>query len=441
MATRRQALAGVLVVAAVAYAVPVQATLPIQQWQTASGARVLFVETHDLPMLDVAVDFPAGTSRDTREKSGLASLTLRMLRLGAEGLDEDQIAERLADVGADIGGRFDMDRAGYGLRTLSSAREREQAVAVLLRILQTPTFPQPIFEREKERVLAALKESDIKPETIADREFKRLLYADHPYSLRGSGEIDTVARLTRDDLMDFYGRHFSAGVAVVSIIGDLSRDQARVIAEQLTSGLKLAVPLPALPPVPRIAKEQTNWIAHQATQAHILIGQPGIKRLDPDYFPLWLGNYVLGGGGFSSRLNEEIRQKRGFAYSAYSYFNPLAQQGPFQIGLQTKKVQAEEALKVARDTLAKFVADGPTQQEFEAAKQNIVGGFPLRIDSNAKILEYLSLIGFYRLPPTYLEDFPVKIEAVTLAQVNDAWRRRIDPARMITVVVGASAQP
>jgi len=150
---------------------------------------------------------------------------------------------------------------------------------------------------------------------------------------------------------------------------------------------------------------------------------------------------VLGGGGFSSRLNEEIRQKRGFAYSTYSYFSPLAQQGPFQIGLQTKKDQAEEALKVVRDTLAKFVADGPTLQEYEAAKQNIVGGFPLRIDSNRKILEYLSLIGFYRLPPSYLDDFPARIDAVTLAEVKEAWHRRIDPARMATVVVGASAKP
>jgi zinc protease len=431
----------VFAVAAVACVAPVQATLPVQQWQTASGARVLFVEIHDLPMLDVAVDFPAGTSRDPRDKSGLAALTLRMLRLGAEGLDENQIAERLADVGAEIGGRFDMERAGYGLRTLSSARERDQAVAVLLRILQRPTFPQPIFEREKERVLAALKESDTKPETVADREFKRLLYADHPYSLRGSGENDTVARLSRDVLLGFYRSHFSAREAVVSIIGDLGREQARTIAEQLTSGLQAAAPLPALPPVPRLVKEQADWIAHPATQAHVLIGQPGITRLDPDYFPLWVGNYVLGGGGFSSRLNEEIRQKRGFAYSAYSYFYPLAQQGPFQIGLQTRKDQAEEALKVARDTLAKFVADGPTQQEFEAAKQNIVGGFPLRIDSNRKILEYLSLIGFYRLPPSYLEDFPARIDAVTLAEVKDAWRRRIDPARMVTVVVGASARP
>jgi zinc protease len=189
--------------------------------------------------------------------------------------------------------------------------------------------------------------------------------------------------------------------------------------------------------VEALSAGETVKIAHPATQAHIVIGQPGIRRKDPDYFPLWLGNYVLGGGGFSSRLSEEIRQKRGFAYSTYSYFNPLRQEGPFQIGLQTKKEQSEEALKVAREVLARFVADGPTQQELDNAKQNVIGGFPLRIDSNRKILGYLSIIGFYELPLNYLDEFPAKIEAVTLAEVKDAWRRRVRPDRMVTVVVGS----
>jgi len=147
---------------------------------------------------------------------------------------------------------------------------------------------------------------------------------------------------------------------------------------------------------------------------------------------------VLGGGGFSSRLNEEIRQKRGYAYSAYSYFNPLSQEGPFQIAVQTKKEQAEEALKVAQDTLARFVAEGPTQQELDAAKQNIIGGFPLRIDSSKKIQDYLSIIGFYRLPLTYLDDFSANIERVTLEQVKEAWRRRMHPERMATVIVAGA---
>lgn len=415
------------------------ATLPIQQWQTTSGARVLFVETHDLPMLDLAVDFPAGASRDAPDKSGAASLTLGLMRSGAAALGEDEISERLANVGADMSGRFDMDRAGYGLRSLSNARERDEALGLLAAVLQKPTFPKQIFEREQQRTLAGLKEAETRPEVLAEREFRHLLYGKHPYSLRGSGEVETVAKLRREDVVDFYRRHFTAGDAVVSIIGDLTREEAGAIAERLTAGLsRRSQPLPLLPPIVPLKAAQTSRIGHPATQAHILIGQPGIKRLDPDYFPLFLGNHVLGGGGFSSRLNAEIRQKRGYAYSAYSFFNPLALEGPFQVALQTKREQAEDAFKVAQDTLASFVAEGPTQQELDAAKQNIIGGFPLRIDSNRKIQEYLSVIGFYRLPLTYLDDFSVQIEHVTLERIKEAWRRRIHPERMVTVVVAGA---
>lgn len=415
------------------------ATLPIQQWKTANGARVLFVEAHDLPMLDVSVDFPAGYSRDSREKSGAASLTLRLMGLGVEGLDEDQISERYADVGAQPSGRFDADRAGISLRTLSSEQERKQSLDLMARILQQPTFPQSALERELAVLIAGLREADIKPETLADREFRRLVFGDHPYGMRSSGEADTVANISRADLVDFHRRHYVAEAAVVSMIGDISRDQAKAIAEQLTRGLRKSLAaLTPLPPVAAIATAQLSRISHPATQAHILIGQPGLRRKDPDYFPLWLGNYVLGGGGFSSRLSEEIRQKRGFAYSTYSYFNPLAREGQFQIGLQTKKEQSEEALAVTRKVLADFVEGGPTQAELDNAKQNIVGGFALRIDSNRKILDYLSVIGFYELPLDYLDQFPAKIEAVTLAQVRDAWKRRIHPDRMATVVVAGS---
>jgi zinc protease len=432
---------GLLALACLFAASAANATLPIQQWQTAGGARVLFVETHDLPMLDLAVDFPAGASRDTADKSGLASMTLGLMRSGAAALDEDEISERLASVGADMSARFDMDRAGYGLRTLSSARERDEALQLFAAVLQKPTFPQQIFEREQQRTLAGLREGETRPEVLADREFRHLLYGTHPYSQRGSGEAETVAKLRREDLVEFYRMHFSAGDAIVSIIGDLTRSEASAIAEQLTSGLThRSQPLPALPPVAQLETAQVSRISHPATQAHILIGQPGIKRLDPDYFALFLGNYVLGGGGFASRLNDEIRQKRGYAYSTYSYFNPLALEGPFQIALQTKKDTTEDALKVAQDTLAKFVAEGPTPQELDAAKQNIIGGFPLRIDSNRKILDYLSIIGFYRLPLTYLDDFPDQIERITLDQIKDAWSRRIHPERMATVVV-AGAEP
>ena len=434
-------LKGLLALASVV-AASAHATLPIQQWQTTSGARVLFVETHDLPMLDIAVDFPAGSSRDAPAKSGVASLTLGLMRSGTDPYGEDEISERLASIGAELSGRFDMDRAGYGLRTLSSARERDEALELLASVLQKPTFPQKTFEREQQRALAGLREAETRPEILADREFRHLLYGEHPYSRPGAGEVETVEKLGRDDLMEFYRDHFTARDAVVSIIGDLTRSDAGAIAEQLTAGLNRgSQPLPALPAVAQLQAAKTSRVAHPATQAHILIGQPGIKRLDPDYFPLFLGNYVLGGGGFASRLNDEIRQKRGYAYSTYSYFNPLALEGPFQIAVQTKKETTQDALKVAQDTLAKFVAEGPTPEELDAAKQNIIGGFPLRIDSNKKILDYLSIIGFYRLPLTYLDDFPAQIERLTLDQIKDAWRRRIHPERMVTVVVAGAGSP
>ncbi len=178
-------------------------------------------------------------------------------------------------------------------------------------------------------------------------------------------------------------------------------------------------------------------IPHPASQSHILIGAPGVARGDPDYFPLYVGNYMLGGGGFESRLMNEVREKRGLAYSVYSYFMPLKQPGAFQIGLQTRKDQADEALKLVRATLAKFIANGPTEQELLAAKQNIIGGFPLRIDSNRKILGYLSVIGFYDLPLTYLDDFTRNVDKVTVAQIRAAFARHIDPQAMATVIVGA----
>ncbi|PTR06599.1 zinc protease [Nitrosospira sp. Nsp5] len=412
------------------------ATLPIQHWQAASGAQVYFVESRDLPILDVSVDFSAGSGTDTPDKSGRAGLALYLLSLGAGGLSEDQIAKAIADIGAQLGAHFDQDRAGVTLRTLSSARERKQALDILGRVIQHPEFVVTVLEREQQRIIAGLKEADTKPDIIADRALMKMLYGSHPYGLRGSGEIETVGALRRDDLMDFYRSRYSAPGAVVSIMGDVSRAEAAAIAESLTSELPQSVPAYVIPAVTEPVPE-TKRITHPATQSHILLAYPGLRRDDPDYFPLLVGNYVLGGGGFTSRLMEEIRQKRGLAYSVNSHFSPLREKGPFEISLQTRKEQSEEALVLTRKVLADFVAGGPTEKELVAAKQNIIGSFPLRLDSNRKILGYLSVIGFYDLPLTYLDDYLKAVGNVTVAQIKDAFQRRIKPEGMVGVVVGA----
>jgi zinc protease len=413
------------------------ATPDIQHWQSASGAKVLFVENHDLPMLDVAVTLQAGSSFDAPDKSGVAGLTHQLLDAGAGGLSEDQISRGMADVGAQFGGDFNPDSAGVSLRTLSSAAEREKALDIMARVLQHPEFPEAILEREKVRLIAALKEAETQPESIAEKAFQKAVYGTHPYALLGTGEVGTVGKITVQDLRDFYHAHYQADHAVVAIMGDETRAEAEAIARQLTAQLPKSPAPAALPNVAMKIAASELRIPHPASQSHILIGAPGVARGDPDYFPLFVGNYVLGGGGFESRLMNEVREKRGLAYSVYSYFMPLKQPGPFQIGLQTRKDQADEALKLVRKTLANFIANGPTEQELLAAKQNIIGGFPLRIDSNRKILGYLSVIGFYNLPLTYLDDFTHNVDKVTVAQIRDAFKRHIDPQAMATVIVGA----
>ena len=413
------------------------AELPIRQWRTESGARVLFVESRTLPMLDVAIEFPAGSGRDSAQTSGIANLTMRLLRLGTQSMSEDEISERLADVGAGLSSRFDVDRAGYALRTLSGERERAQALQILRDIVQSPSFPSEAIEREKSRTISALRESEIRPATIAERTFRELIFGAHPYSRSDTGIPGTVAKISRAEMMRFYRRHYTASGAVIAIIGDVSAEEARRIAEMLTAGLAPAAePLDELPPVPAPVASVQRVVPHAATQAHIRMGMPGMSRGDPDYFPLWLGNHVLGGGGFSSRLTIELRQKRGLSYSSYSYFAPYSRPGPFAIGVQTKKEQAAEVLAVVQRTLRDFVAEGPSAEELEASKQNVIGGFVLRVDSNSEILEYLSMIGFYQLPIDYVDRFPERIAAVTRAQVTDAFRRRVRPDDMVTVVVG-----
>jgi zinc protease len=182
-------------------------------------------------------------------------------------------------------------------------------------------------------------------------------------------------------------------------------------------------------------------IPFASAQAHVLIGQPGYKRSDPDYFPLVVGNYILGGGGFVSRLTEEVRQKRGLSYSVYSYFAPGMHAGAFTLGLQTKPEQAAQAVQVSRDVLRRFVAEGPTPAELKAAKDFLVGGFALRIDSNRKLLDNLANIAWYDLPLDYLDTWTKQVEKVTAADIKAAFARKLQPDRMVTVVVGGDVAP
>ena len=420
------------------------AGLNIQHWTLENGARVYFVETHAIPVFDVSVDFDAGARRDPAAKSGIAALTNGMLARGVRaatlpdgttesGMTESEISDALADVAAQRGGGPGTDRSGMSVRTLSSSAERDQSIRVLARLLAHPSIPEEFFRRDKARTISSLKEGLTKSESIADKAFWRLAYNDHPYG--NETTVDTVEAITRDDLLQFHQTHYVANRAVIAMIGDVTREQANAIAIELTRRLPQGGALPEIPVVPA-SKGIEQRFPHPASQSHLLLGMPALARGDKDFFALTVGNYILGGGGFVSRIYREVREQRGLAYSSYSYFNPMTQPGPYIAGLQTRKDQTDEALKVVRETIATFLRDGPTEAELKAAKDNLIGGFALRIDNNRKILDNLSMIGYHQLPLDYLDTWTAQVSRVTVSDIRSAFARKLSLDRMVTVVVG-----
>lgn len=409
----------------------------IQQWQTQNGAKVYFVPARELPIVDMSVVFDAGAARDA-DKPGLALLTNAMLPEGAGDMNADDIAERFDNLGVRFENSSHRDMSVFKIRSLSSASQLDPAIDILATILSKPTIPENALNRERNRLLIALQGKKQSPDDIAEEAFFKAIYGNHPYSIIPSGNEKSVKSIGRADILTFYKQYFVASNAVISIVGDMDRRQAEQTAEALSGKLQQGEHAAVLPGVSGDTEAVTEKISHPSTQSHVLIGQAGISRDDPDYFTLYVGNHILGGSGLVSRISNEIREKRGLSYSAYSFFSPMREKGPFQIGLQTRNEKTDEALAVLRSTVSDFINKGPTEKELDAAKKNITGGFALRLSSNKKILDYIAVIGFYGLPLDYLDTFNKKVEAVTLQNIRDAFKRRIDPDKMVTIIVGGA---
>lgn len=422
------------------------ASLPIQHWTQPNGAKVYLVESRGLPMLDVQIDFDAGQRREPKDKAGLATATTRMsdkgvaASAGLPALDENELSEAWADLGAALNVSAGNDRLSFVMRTLSYPDILPQAVQLAARQLGQPLFPEAVWQRDRARISAAIREANTRPATVASKAFAAAVYAGHPYGFEVTEA--SLARIAVADIRRFYAEHVEPCRAKVSVVGDINRAEATALVDQLLARLPqggACTPLPALPEVASLAAPVTLRIPFASAQAHVLIGQPGFKRVDPDFFALTVGNYTLGGGGFVSRLTEQVREKRGLTYSVYSFFAPGLHAGAFTIGLQTRPDQAAQAIEVARGVLAKFVAEGPTEAELKAAKDNLIGGFALRLDSNAKLLDNVANIAWNNLPLNYLDTWTAQVEKITAADIRAAFARKLQPSRVVTVVVGAPA--
>ena len=389
-------------------------------------------------MVDVRLVFDAGSARDNG-KPGVALLTNGLLPEGAGGKTAQQLAEQFEAVGANFGNGALKDMAWLSVRSLRDERYLQPAMTALRDILTKPDFPQAAFKREMNRMQIGLQARKQSPGAIAEEAFYKALYGDHPYATPTEGTEQSIKQIQLKDLKNHYQKYYVASNAVIAIVGQLTRPQAEQLVANLLSDLPAGQAAEKLPDVQPLTESKTIRINFPSTQSHILMGQLGTMRGDEDYFTLYVANHPFGGSGFASRLVEEVREKRGFAYSVYSYFMPMRLHGPFQMGLQTKNDQAEQALEIVSRELNRYVHQGPTDKELDASLRNITGGFPLQVDSNKKLVEYLSMIGFYNLPLDYLNNFVANIKAVDRNRIKDALKRRVHPDKMVTVIVGAQA--
>ena len=420
------------------------AILPIEQLDSYKGAKAYLVQTKALPMVDIEVSIDAGDRYDPVSKSGLADMAAGLMKYGVKGengvLTEAQIADEIADLGANIGLSVGGERAILRIRSLSRKDLRDRAVKLASAMLSAPTYDSKIVEREKQRTITSLLEAETKPEFVLERRFKKLVYGNYP--LADSPTVKSIGAVSVNDLVQFHKQFYRGDRMIVSIVGDVDRAQAEEIVKSLLKQIPASgQPIAKLPelersPVEPLAQREIQ-IPFDSQQAHIAMGMTAVARNNPDYFPLLVGNYILGGGGFVSRLMSEVREKRGLAYSVFSYFAPGKDNGIFQAGLQTKSDQASLALEVMNVTVGQFIADGPTPTELVAAKANLINGYPLRIDNNRKLLDNVSSIAWNGLPLDTMDVWTKQVEAVTLDQINTAFKKYLAMDRMKIVVLGA----
>ena len=418
------------------------AALPIENWTQPSGAQVFLVQSTAIPMVDVQIEFDAGSRRDPADKAGLASVTVMMLSKGVKAnganaaLDDNQLSEAWADLGASFSASAGVDRMSFSLRSLTYPDLLGKAVDLAARQMGHPAWPNAIWLREGERIAASIKEANTRPATIAGRTFNQAVYGAHPYGFEMTET--NLAVISVADMQTAYAALVLPCRAKVSIVGAVTKLQADALVTKLLGQLPKSECslLQVIPEVEPLKQAEDKRITFESAQAHVLIGQPGYKRDDPDFFALLVGNQILGGGGFTSRLTNEVREKRGLTYSVYSGFQPGSHAGAFTLGLQTRPDQAAQAVQVSKEVLAKFVADGPTEVELKAAKDNLIGGFALRIDSNRKLLDNVANIAWNKLPLNYLDVWTQQIDKITTAQIKAAFQRKLQPERMVTVVLG-----
>ena len=410
-----------------------------------NGLTLLLIERHSLPIVSVEVLIKSGSFNDPSDLSGVANLTASLLDEGTQKRNSTQLAEEIDFIGASLSASADLDYTTVNLRVLK--KDIAMGFDLLSDALLNPLFDAKELERVRRLILGSILSEKDEPMTIASRAFDNIVFANHPYRHPVIGREESVQKISRDDIVSFYKTHYHTKNAILSIVGDVTEKEAIALGNRYfsswvgspTAGIQS--PLRTVKTLSAgVTTPTTKLIDKDLTQTTVLMGHLGINRKNPDFYPVMVMNYILGGGGFSSRLLTHIRDNKGLVYSAYSSFNANRQEGSFEISLQTKASNANEAISATLQEINAMREKGVSETELMEAKAYMMGSFPLRLETTGKLAGLLSKVGFHELGLAYFNDYPKYIEKVTQKDILRVAKIYLKPSRMSLVVVGNLAE-
>jgi zinc protease len=413
--------------------------LEIKRMQLSNGAILLVSEQHQLPMVTGAIAFDAGARRDPAGKEGLAQLTAQCITQGTKTLSETDFNQKVDFMGSAIGVGPSRD---FSIATFTSLKKYQDATLQLLaQILQEPGLRDADIQRKQAEQIAGIKSSEEEPGYTANVAFIRMLFGDSPYGHPIAGSSDAVSKLKPDDVRDFYHQYYKLGSAVIAIAGDVDANEIKAALEKQLTGLQGTVPpQPELPAPVVAAGIHTQLIDRNVSQANIFMGGTGIARSNPDYYKLQVMNYILGGGGFSSRLTKVVRSKAGLAYSIGSGFQAGKFPGAFMVVLQTKNSSADQAIKLILEQLHEIQQTPVTDTELSGAQRYLIGSFPMKLDRQSEIVGFMLETEIYGLGLDYADKYPKIIQAVTTGDVQAVAKKYLHPDALDLVATANQAE-
>ena len=400
-----------------------------------NGIVLVVSERPGVPMVVVDILIDAGSIHDTPEKAGMANLTAELLASGTHNRTAVEIAEESDFIGSSLSTTADYDFVEIELVVLK--KYLAKGLNILGDIILNPSFPQEEVENTVREIQGELKKNEEDPGWLAEREFLKALYDGHPYGRAVEGNDESVQRIDRSGLIKFHSNYYLPNRTIISIAGDITLEEARdLIEKNFGNWKKEGITESGIPPIPVLEKTKFLKIDREVSQANIILGHLGIARDNPYYYPLQVMNYILGGGGFSSRLVNDIRDKRGLAYSVGSTYSSRRYPGSFQVELQTKNQSAITAVKLVLENMSRIKEHGVSDEELDDAKAYLIGSLPLSMETDKEVAENMALLEFYDLGLDYFDKYQENVQSVSKQDVIGVAQKFLHPDKYVLVIVG-----